>query len=240
MAPDKNNLRAIRIFFTMFSINDTDRCTADKPMIHYATLHTAGLSGPLHRKLRIALQQAFIIILGLLSYSNLHAAPAPVIGILPPDGESRIGFQGVFGSNGDGSGIAIDYSYSFSPLVATSVQTSLTDSDTESYVRGDIALSFARTGNSVVTAYSGISTQGTDTPCLHTGIGTHIFTGIPLFLVGAINYDMPAGNPGESRTSWNLGMEVPVTVNMGLSLTSQQAISEKAYSHYALGLVIFY
>lgn len=209
-------------------------------MNHYATLHTAGLSGLLGRKLHMTLQQAFIILLVLLSFGNLHAAPAPVIGILPPDGESRIGFQGVLGSNGDGSGIALDYSYSFSPLVATSVQANLTDSDTESSIRGDIALSFARTGNSVVTAYSGISTQGTDTPCLHTGIGTHIFTGIPLFLVGAINYDMPAGNPGQARTSWNLGMEIPVTVNMGLSLINQQAISDNAYSHAAIGLVIFY
>ncbi|ANT64993.1 MULTISPECIES: hypothetical protein [Prosthecochloris] len=208
-------------------------------MTDYGTQHTAGSNGLLRRKLRITLQ-GMLLLLALLPYSDMHAAPPSVIGILPPEKESRIGFQGIVGSSGYGSGIALDYSYSFSSLVATSVQASFTDSETENYLRGDITLSFARTGNSVVSTYGGISTQGTDTPCFHTGLGTHIFTGIPLFLVGAITYDIPTGNPGDGMTSWNIGAEIPVTVNMGLSFLSQQAISDNAYSHYAIGLVIFY
>ncbi len=169
-----------------------------------------------------------------------QAAPPSMFGIQPPSHESKLGLQGAIGTGGDGSGFALNYAYSFSDTFSASTQFSMTDNSDQSYVRGDLAARLASIGNSSLNVSTGISTMGSGSSCLHAGIWTHIYTAIPLYLVGGLEISSPEFDPGRSESSLITGIELPVAVNLGFSLLKQTPLSSEAYHHYATGLIIFF
>ncbi|MEC9486699.1 MAG: hypothetical protein UMU76_04240 [Prosthecochloris sp.] len=175
----------------------------------------------------------------ILSATVLRAAPPSLFGIQPPSGESKLALQALIGNDGDPSGIALGYSYAFSSRLSASVQLQRTGNSDRSYVRGEVAASLARMNNSSLDAYTGLSGSGGDL-CLHTGLWAHLYTGLPLYLVAGVETGFPDIGSESAETSLIAGIELPVTVNLGISLLKQTPLSSEAYDHYATGLIFFF
>ena len=181
-----------------------------------------------------------LVCMQCLASPLLWAAPPSMFGIQPPAHESKLGLQGAIGTGGDGSGFAINYGYSFSDTFSTAAQVSMTDNSDQSYIRGEVSAKLASIGNSTINAYAGASTMGSGSSCLHTGIWAHMYTAIPLYIVGGLAVSAQDFNLGHRQSSLVTGIELPVAVNLGFSLLKQTPLSSDAYHHYATGLIVFF
>lgn len=175
----------------------------------------------------------------LCSPALLTAASPALFGVSPPSHESKIAIQAAIGADGDGSGVAFNYGYSFSGRFSAALQLGWTDDRKDSRIRGELAAKLLSIGESSVSLYSGIAADD-DGPSVHGGIWAHLYTGLPLFLVAGLETSYPDFDPEKNTSSLVTGIEIPVAVNLGFSLLRQFPLTSDSYNHYATGLIVFF